>query len=378
VTDDAGNSLDGKTLGFVIDKGKSTEEYVEGTVDASSKSLINVKRDISVTDGQTYSGTGSIHRKKATIEITAFPYLTDVVRVINGTDEAGGVMKNPSSRTISDSRHLTDKEYVDAVAATAGGISAFMVTDAGGITIDVGSGYLITDDGVVEYAGTAGETLTDDATNYVMLDLDGTLVINTTGWVSGYVPLAKVTTASGDITVLEDARGWLTSPSADRMVTDDYDYGETISAGQVVYLDTTAGQWKLADASAEATATGIIGIALDDGVASDSGKRVQVAGIVSGLSGLTAGYQYVSDTAGAISSSAGTYKKMIGYAPDTTTLVLIPSFGVGKLDGSNSDTTTDNLNAAMTFFAATDITGTEAETLTDGSNADSLHIHDIF
>ena len=29
------------------------------------------------------------------------------------------------------------------------------------------------------------------------------------------------------------------------------------------------------------------------------------------------------------------------------------------------------------FFAATNITGAEAETLTDGSNADSLHTHDI-
>jgi len=34
-----------------------------------------------------------------------------------------------------------------------------------------------------------------------------------------------------------------------------------------------------------------------------------------------------------------------------------------------------NLDEANTFFGATDITGAEAETLTDGSNADSLHVH---
>lgn len=35
------------------------------------------------------------------------------------------------------------------------------------------------------------------------------------------------------------------------------------------------------------------------------------------------------------------------------------------------------LDEAETFFAATDITGAQAETLTDGSNADSLHSHEI-
>lgn len=33
------------------------------------------------------------------------------------------------------------------------------------------------------------------------------------------------------------------------------------------------------------------------------------------------------------------------------------------------------LDEANTFFIDTDITGTEAETLTDGSNADTLHVH---
>lgn len=34
-----------------------------------------------------------------------------------------------------------------------------------------------------------------------------------------------------------------------------------------------------------------------------------------------------------------------------------------------------NLDEADTFFGATDISAAEAETLTDGSNADSLHVH---
>ena len=42
---------------------------------------------------------------------------------------------------------------------------------------------------------------------------------------------------------------------------------------------------------------------------------------------------------------------------------------INQLDG------TTNIAEADTFFGATDISGAEAETLTDGSNADSLHIH---
>jgi len=39
--------------------------------------------------------------------------------------------------------------------------------------------------------------------------------------------------------------------------------------------------------------------------------------------------------------------------------------------------TSANATEANTFFGSTDITGAEAETLTDGSNADSLHTHEI-
>jgi len=375
-TADDGTDLDGLVLGFTVDKGKSTEEYIEGTVDTATSSLTGVIRGIKVSDGST-AGTGQIHRKKAVIEITAFPYLTDAIRVLNGTIAAGGIIKNPSTRTISDSRHLTDKEYVDSVAGAAGGISSFLATDAGGLNIDVGSGYFVTDDGVVTYAGVSGQAMTDDATNYVMLDTDGTLVVNTTGWVGSHTPIAIVTTVSGDITSVADARGWLTSPSSDRMLTDDYTYGATITAGQFVYLDTAAAKWKLADGAAESTASGIIGVALDSGVDTDTGKRVQLAGHVTGLTGLTAGYQYLSNTPGALSASAGTFKKMVGYAPNTTSVVLLPTYGPLQLDGVNSSATLANFNEAMTFFANTDITGAEAETLTSGatSNAEEKHSH---
>src|SRR5690606_40944429 len=46
-----------------------------------------------------------------------------------------------------------------------------------------------------------------------------------------------------------------------------------------------------------------------------------------------------------------------------------------ELTGGNSNLTVANLNEAATAFANTDVTGAELETLTDTSNADSLHTH---
>jgi hypothetical protein len=160
----------------------------------------------------------------------------------------------------------------------------------------------------------------------------------------------------------------------DKVVTTDYEYNNTISVGDVLYLNSS-GQWELAFSASAATCDDTFGVALDAGVASDTGKRVQLSGVVTGLSGLTAGIQYISGAGGQLSNSAGTYKKVFGFAPNATTLIIWPQARVEELSGTNSDTTTANLNEAMTFFANTDITGAQAETLTDGSDANALHIH---
>lgn len=163
----------------------------------------------------------------------------------------------------------------------------------------------------------------------------------------------------------------------DMMVTTDYTYGDTIAAGDVLYLDTATAKWGLADGSALATCDGKLGIALDAGVDTDTGKRVQTAGVVTGLSGLTAGWVYVSDTAGDLSASAGTVKRMVGYAANATTMILVDAFAIEQLTGGSATLTTTILAEMATFFASTDITPVEAERLTGGptSNADQDHAH---
>ena len=278
-------------------------------------------------------------------------YLGVALAVLNGDMETGGVMKNPASRTISDNRHLADKEYVDLIAAGAGGISSLLVSDAGGITINVAAGRLVSSDGVLTYAGVSGQALTNNATNYVEMKPDATLTINTTGFTAGYMPLAIVVTLSGDITSVTDTRGFFTSPAPERTITTDFTYGATIAAGDPLYYDTATSKVKKALATGASTADSFVGIALDAGVDTDTKKRVQIGGFVtSGLSGLTPGFQFLTD-AGGLSTAPGTYRKLIGYAPTATSLILFPGIRPSDLAGVSSAVTAAMLEEAATFFA---------------------------
>lgn len=342
--------------------------------------LVPVAGAILFTTGGTPKSHGATRRVAMTDNVN---YLGVALAVLNGDMPMGGVMQLPSSRSIDSARDVTDKEYVDAAAASAGGITAFMVSQNGAdpsLTINIGAGRLVSGTEVVAYAGASASAVTNNATNYVQIDWNGTTLINTTGFLEGYVPLAEVVTSGGDITSITDRRAWLTSNGAsDKVITDRFTYGATIAVGNAVYLDTADAKWKLLDATSSATASGRVGIALDAGVNNDTGKRVQIEGVVTDLSGLTAGYQYATNTPGAYSTSQGTFRKVIGRAINSTTMILMDTFNVARLTGSNSATTTDNLNELMNLINTTDVTGPELETLTSGptSNADSLHTHAV-
>jgi hypothetical protein len=88
-------------------------------------------------------------------------------------------------------------------------------------------------------------------------------------------------------------------------------------------LDTTSGQIsKTTAASSKARSNAFIGFATSSISASASGV-VAVGGVVSGLSGLTPGATYyLSNTPGAISTSAGTVSRKVGIALSSTTLLI--------------------------------------------------------
>lgn len=104
--------------------------------------------------------------------------------------------------------------------------------------------------------------------------------------------------------------------------------GENLTAGNLVYLKTSDSKWWKVDADLTATIDNVkLGIA----VSSTSANAAITSGVqVSGLyttTGLTANsLYYASNTAGAISTSAGTLSKVIGQAISTTQLIFDPQY----------------------------------------------------
>lgn len=103
--------------------------------------------------------------------------------------------------------------------------------------------------------------------------------------------------------------------------------GETITAGQAVYFDTTVNKWKLADSdSTTAAAKTAGGIALN-GAALNQPVTVQVEGDVTIGATLTKGTAYyLSETAGGIQPAAdlgeGENVCQLGIAKSTSVLAV--------------------------------------------------------
>lgn len=105
--------------------------------------------------------------------------------------------------------------------------------------------------------------------------------------------------------------------------------GETVSAGQVVYLDETDNEWKLAYASTSTTSDNVqLGIAQGAGTNGNPiTGGVLITGRDSNQSGLTQGDRvYVGDTAGAVVTSAGTVEVELGHAVSATAIDFQPKF----------------------------------------------------
>lgn len=105
--------------------------------------------------------------------------------------------------------------------------------------------------------------------------------------------------------------------------------GGTITIGDLVYMGS-GGTVIAADANASADATKAIGVAVEsfDGettVASGNPVTVCCFGPVSGYSGMTPGANiWVSDTVGRLSSAAGTFDRIVGFALSATIAFINP------------------------------------------------------
>ena len=85
------------------------------------------------------------------------------------------------------------------------------------------------------FAGTINQTLTDDSWNYIFLDFDGSLNINTTGFpTTTHIRLARVRTQDGGIVAIDDERVLL-SAGIDKTIHQDTAEGQD---------STTSADWQ--------------------------------------------------------------------------------------------------------------------------------------
>ena len=106
--------------------------------------------------------------------------------------------------------------------------------------------------------------------------------------------------------------------------------GETLAAGNVVYVSDgsggkVAGDWYKADSSnTYSSTTPIIGMVMTTISATNTGS-VRVSGSVTGLGAVTQGALYYVGTTGAVTSTAPVNTRLVGQADTTTSLIVAPN-----------------------------------------------------
>lgn len=115
--------------------------------------------------------------------------------------------------------------------------------------------------------------------------------------------------------------------NTDRIILGSQTAGETVATGNIVYFKSSDSRWWLADADLTATFSDVqLGVALGAGTAGNPiTGGVQIYGKCDSFTGLTAtATYYLSNTAGAVSSSAGTNTIVVGQAFATTGIFFNP------------------------------------------------------
>lgn len=116
--------------------------------------------------------------------------------------------------------------------------------------------------------------------------------------------------------------------NTDRIILGSQTAGETVAAGQIVYFKSSDSRWWLADADLTATFQNVqLGVALGAGTAGNTiSGGVLIYGKCDSFTGLTAtATYYLSNTAGGVSSSVGTYSVILGQAFSTTGIFFNPN-----------------------------------------------------
>jgi len=142
--------------------------------------------------------------------------------------------------------------------------------------------------------------------------------------------------------------------------------GETVAAGDVVYLKSTDARWWKALGTTAATVDGVpLGIAQGAGTAGLTiTGGVLRSGLTTNLSGGSVGLAYISDT-GTIATSAGTVSRVVGVFLSATTAIIDTEFfalpttlekaalpGIGGSPSGSNKYLTQNLGGNVQVFTS--------------------------
>lgn len=147
--------------------------------------------------------------------------------------------------------------------------------------------------------------------------------------------------------------------------------GETVVIGEILYFDTIQDEWMKADASVAASSTQVLlGVAQGAGTNGNTiAGGVLLAGLDTTNTNGTAGNPiYISDTAGATSTTAGTVSKQIGIIRNSAGLYFEPYIDFPTLGATQTWTGLNTFTATTTFSGANggfDVTATSTALIGD-------------
>lgn len=263
-TDDDGNALPTGTYGFTIDAGNSSKEYIICTLTSTAlTSIQSISRQ-----GVTSTGFARSHRRGAKVTLTDWAIIKRILNNLDGTTGFNSLVKlgydADPGLTSGDTTKFATVQYVNDTASagtpdastTVKGkskLSTAPVSPTDPIAVGDNDPRVPTQGENDALVGTSGTP--SSSNKYVTND-------DTTG--TGSVVRQSVLTASSTV---------------------DFVFGETITAGQALYIKQSDGRvYKASSAAPGEALYSFIGIAYEPGTVGQTKKVVPIDGTVTGLS----------------------------------------------------------------------------------------------
>lgn len=165
-------------------------------------------------DMSPYTGTLSLNGAALlalfTTGVTSYPCSIEVKWETSAG--SGAYYKTQRKQMIVEADTMRDTDSGPAIVVAN---NDFYVTNGTSLLANVAAGKV----NGSTISAQSGIALTNNATNYLQINSSGVASANTSGFTSGYAPLATLTTSGGTITVNADLRGWVEFKDAGGTVT---------------------------------------------------------------------------------------------------------------------------------------------------------------